>query len=119
MAVATHYIRCLRRTAHVNDQQRRVRHVAAQLAMETGVGLSSGQGSDPQVMLRWSDNGGHTWGNEHWVSAGQIGQYKARALWRRLGQSRNRVYEVSISDPVKVALLDLYLNVEAEANRGQ
>jgi hypothetical protein len=32
-----------------------------QLNCETGVGLNLGQGSDPQVMLRWSDDGGHTW----------------------------------------------------------
>lgn len=112
-------IRWLRRSTHTVEQQRRVRHVAAQMAAETGVGLTSGQGSDPQVMLRWSDNGGHTWGNEHWTSMGMQGQYKARALWRRLGQGRNRVYEVSGSDPVKVAILDLYLNVERDPYRGQ
>jgi hypothetical protein len=119
MATSNAPIRWLRRAAVVNDQLRRVRHTAAQLAMETGVGLSTGQGSDPQIMLRWSDNGGHTYGNEHWVSAGALGQFKARALWRRLGQSRNRVYEVSGSDPVKLAILDLFLKVEGEANRGR
>lgn len=65
------------------------------------------QGSDPQVMLRWSDDGGHTWSNEHWVSIGKIGQYHRRAIWRRLGMTqkiRDRVYEVSMTDPVKVAI---------------
>jgi hypothetical protein len=28
-------------------------------------------GYDPQVMLRWSDDAGHTWSNEHWNSMGQ------------------------------------------------
>ena len=66
------------------------------------------QGADPQVMLRWSDDGGHTWSNEHWVSIGRIGQYGRRAIWRRLGMTlklRDRVYEVSGTDPVKVSII--------------
>ncbi len=114
VTTATEQIRWLRRAAGVNNEQTRTRHSAAQLAMETGVGLSSGLGSDPLVMLRWSDNGGHTWSNTHTAPMGAQGQFKARALWRRLGQGRNRVYEVSGTDPVKVAILDFYIAGEAE-----
>lgn len=66
------------------------------------------QGSDPQVMLRWSDDGGHTWSNEHWASMGKIGQYYRRVFWRRLGMTtklRDRVYELSMTDPVKIAIM--------------
>jgi hypothetical protein len=79
-----------------------------QLDCESGTGLNLGQGSDPQVMLRWSDDGGHTWSNEHWVSIGKIGEYYRRAIWRRLGMTlklRDRVYEVSGTDPVKIAIM--------------
>ena len=63
---------------------------------------------DPRVMLRWSDNGGHTWSNEHWASMGKIGEYGKRVIWRRLGMTtklRDRVYEISGSDPVKIAIM--------------
>ena len=66
------------------------------------------QGSNPQVMLRWSDDGGHTWSSEHWADMGRIGQYYRRVLWRRLGMTmkiRDRVYEVSGSDPVKLTIV--------------
>jgi hypothetical protein len=66
------------------------------------------QGADPQVMLRWSDDGGHTWSNEHWASMGKIGQYYKRVIWRRLGMTvklRDRVYEISGTDPVKIAIM--------------
>jgi len=66
------------------------------------------QGADPQVMLRWSDDGGHTWSSEHWASMGKIGQYYKRVIWRRLGMTvklRDRVYEVSATDPVKIAIM--------------
>jgi hypothetical protein len=65
-------------------------------------------GYDPQVMLRFSDDGGHTWSNEHWTSMGKIGQYYKRVIWRRLGMTvklRDRVYEVSGTDPVKIAIM--------------
>jgi len=64
--------------------------------------------TSPQVMLRWSDDGGHTWSNEHWTSVGRIGEHGHRAFWRRLGMTlklRDRVYEVSGSDPVKTAIM--------------
>lgn len=64
--------------------------------------------SDPQVMLRWSDDGGHTWSREHWVSIGKVGEYGKRAIWRRLGMTqklRDRVYEVSGTDPVKICIV--------------
>jgi hypothetical protein len=59
-------------------------------------------------MLRWADDGGHTWSNEHWTSMGRIGQYGYRTIWRRLGMTqklRDRVYEVSGTDPVKIAIM--------------
>lgn len=65
-------------------------------------------GADAQVMLRWSDDGGHTWSNEHWKSLGKIGQTGYRTIWRRLGMTlklRDRVYELSGTDPVKIAIM--------------
>jgi hypothetical protein len=90
-----------------NNLKRTANH-SLQLDCETGVGLNTGQGSDPQIMLRWSDDGGHTWSREHWVSMGAIGAYGRRAIWRRLGMTqklRDRVYEVSGTDPVPVYIM--------------
>jgi hypothetical protein len=90
-----------------NNLKRTTQHTM-QLDCETGVGLNLGQGEDPQLMLRWSDDGGHTWSNEHWTSGGKIGVYQRRAIWRRLGMTlklRDRVYEVSGTDPVKISIV--------------
>jgi hypothetical protein len=87
---------------------------ALQLDCQTGVGLVVGQGNDPEAMLRWSDDGGHTWSNEHWRKMGQIGQYGYRTIWRRLGMTlklRDRVYEVSGTDPVKIAIMGAELQI--------
>jgi len=68
---------------------------------------------DPKVMLRWSDDGSHTWSNEHWASMGKLGEYGKRVIWRRLGMTtklRDRVYEVSGTDPVKIAIMGAELS---------
>ena len=90
-----------------NTLARTIQH-AMQLDCETGVGLNLGQGENPQVMLRWSDDGGHTWSNEHWKSMGRIGRFGYRTIWRRLGATmkiRDRVYEVSGTDPVRIYIM--------------
>jgi len=90
-------------------------HYRFDVDMETGIGLQqgqpyqsgiqTGQGADPVVMLRHSDDGGHTWSSQRRTSAGKVGQYQARVSFRRLGRSRERVYELSMSDPVKWHIL--------------
>lgn len=91
-----------RRTPHIWDKSNRERVFHSQLQIEfaPGVGLQTGQGNNSQAVLSWSDDGGQTWGNEHWRSIGLAGQTKNRAIWRRLGTARDRVYDVKFSDPV-------------------
>lgn len=72
--------------------------------MESGVGLNDGQGSDPQIMLQISKDGGHTWGNELWTSFGKIGEYAKRAFWTRLGSAFDWTFKFRITDPVKVVM---------------
>lgn len=79
-----------------------------ELDMETGVGLTSGQGSDPQAMMSISDDGGRTFDPpEVWTSMGKIGEYDGTAYqlrWDRLGNFFNRCIMVEISDPVRRAI---------------
>ena len=70
----------------------------------------------PQAMLRWSNDGGSTWSKEYWVTIGQLGKYRNRAIWRRLGQARDRVFEVSITDPVNAVIISANLKMSAGEN---
>lgn len=109
-------IRRIRRAPHItSDLQRQYFH-ELQIQFQPGVGLSTGQGDDPQAMLRWSNDGGSTWSNEYWTSIGKQGKYLNRAIWRRLGFSRDKVFEVSISDPVKAVIVSANLKAEAGEN---
>jgi hypothetical protein len=72
--------------------------------------------TNPQAMLRWSNDGGSTWSREYWVSIGQLGKYRNRAIWRRLGTARDRIYEVSISDPVNAVIVSANLKASQGEN---
>lgn len=86
-----------------------------QIDMQMGVGITTGQGSNPQVMLSWSDDGGATWSSEHWRTMGAIGARKTRAIWRRQGQFYSRIYKVAVTDPVMPALIGAYADMEIAA----
>jgi hypothetical protein len=66
-------------------------------------------GREPLIALRWSDDGGHTWSNEHFAGTGAVGEYRKRVIWRALGRSRDRVYEAVDSDPIPSRIIDAYL----------
>jgi hypothetical protein len=111
---AGNVLRALRRTPPIWEKESRERVFHSQLQAEftPGTGLQFGQGQNPQVMLRWSDDGGFTWSNEHWTSIGLAGETKNRAMWRQLGRARDRVYEVVISDPVQRDIIGATLYAE-------
>lgn len=104
-----------RRAPHISNEQQWIFHNSLQLDVETGLGpqppLLDGSGNprDPQVILRWSDDGGHTFNSGQTRGAGQAGNFGKRVIWRRLGRSRDRVYEVEMSDPIPWRLIDSYL----------
>jgi len=87
---------------HVANDGKYSFYRALELFMQTGVGNASGDGDNPQAMLKWSDDGGYTWSSEQWAPIGKIGETQTRVRWRRLGKSRDRLFQVSITDPVKV-----------------
>ena len=96
-------IRRLRAAPHVVRDQRQVTYPQMIILMQTGIGLSgSGQGSDPECMLRYSNDAGQTWSNELVTKAGKRGEFATRVLFNRLGQARGgrRVFEWSATDPV-------------------
>lgn len=99
-----------RTSPHISQERRMIPHAQLELDMETGVGLQDGQGSDPKIMMQYSDDGGRTWSSELWRDIGRVGEYKTRVKWNRLGRSRDRVYRVRTSDPVFIQINEAILN---------
>ena len=111
LTTAQNYLRWVRQAPHITNEDVWIFYHEFRLEMAVGVGLATGQGSEPAVALQWSDDGGHTWSQEYWVTGSEIGQYEWDAVWRRLGRSRDRIFRVIGSDPVTVQLVDAFLSL--------
>lgn len=98
-------------TYHVSDKREQVRHNFIELEGESGVGALSGQGVAPVITLECSDDGGHTYTNARTAPWSQeSSDYKRTVRWPMLGTSRNRVYRISMSDPIKWRLFRMILD---------
>jgi Phage stabilisation protein len=104
---------CRRTSPHVRSEQKRLRYSQFRVECEAGVGLDGAPpvGVDPQMLLRTSIDGGHSWSFGRWRSMGRLGARRQQACWYSLGQAREMAFEVTVTDPVKVALLAAYLEV--------
>jgi len=96
------------RSKHLNNMRDYMTLNRVEIDFESGVGLSSGNGSNPQAMLRYSKDQGHTWSAELWSDIGKIGEYKTRAYWVAFGTAWDFVLEVTITDPVKRVITGVY-----------
>jgi hypothetical protein len=118
-------IRRVRRCPHIVSDFQRQYFEELQIQFQPGVGLQGittpplnleTEGADPQAMLRWSNDGGSTWSNEHWSALGKVGKYQNRIIWRRLGWSRDRIYEVVVTDPIKAVIVSANLKASVGEN---
>jgi hypothetical protein len=84
--------------------------------METGKGVPPGV--SPNLVLRWSDDGGHSWSNQRILSIGPLGATAFRVKFNRLGMTgrfagTDRIFELSSSDPFALAIIDAMVEVSA------
>jgi hypothetical protein len=106
-------IKRLRVTPHVSTDGKRVFYNSLTLDFKTGIGDFTT--TDPQVMLRYSNDGGNTWSAVLQKSAGAVGSYNSRVIFHQLGQTRDRVFELSMTDPVDWAISGAALDIDVGA----
>ena len=103
--------RALRASAHLSSGNQMLTVASLEVICEHGVGLSAGQGADPQMMLRTSKDGANTWTGEMWRPIGKTGEFRDRTRFvRPVGNGRSFVFEVSITDPVKRVIVGGVIN---------
>jgi hypothetical protein len=99
----------------LNKDRKRIFIPILELNMQTGTGLSTGQGSNPQVMLQISKDQGQTYKPfQPWQSMGAIGAYATRLRWYKNGVARDWRFRVMISDPVPRTVINAYASAELE-----
>ena len=97
---------------HLWQENVRIFYHRIEFELERGIGLDGvGLGTNPVIMLRWSNDGGNTWSQEFQCPVGQIGQYRMRVFLNRLGYARDRIFWVRCSDPVAWSLLTAELDL--------
>jgi len=80
-----------------------------EIDMSAGIGLITGQGSDPLAWLAFSKDNGKTWSNWKEARLGKIGEYLNRVKWNRLGCARQFTIKIRISDPVDIDIGGAYI----------
>lgn len=95
---------------HISNEDRRTRYNRFDVSLETGVGLQSGNGSDPKVALEISKDLGRTWSDPAYADTGAAGEYSQKVSFRRIGMAETLTLALSGSDPVKTALIGGYLS---------
>jgi len=98
----------LRRSQIVHSDKKEVTFHEFLLDVQVGVGLTTGQGSDPQIMLRYSHDGAETWSSELWEQLGKIGERNTEVYWSKLGAERDWIFEIVVTDPVEVNIINAY-----------
>lgn len=107
-------IRRVRRAPAINRGNRLISYGKFELYLQSGNGVVSGQGVNPMVLLRVSNDGGRTWGPERRCGSGPLGKYGTRVFWEMNGQARDRAFEVTVTDPVAWAWIDAFLDWAVE-----
>lgn len=79
--------------------------------MQCGVGLATGQGSDPVIMCQWSNDGGHTWGAESQVSIGVAGDYTIPVDFFQFTTGYDIRARIQCSDPVFLSVFDGFVEL--------
>ena len=82
--------------------------------MDTGVGISTGQGSEPQIVGRFSINGGKTYTNELWQPTGAEGSFLTEVFWTKFGQGRSFIAKLNYSEPTKFCIAGVFIETESE-----
>lgn len=114
-------IRGNRRTPQTQKENKWVYFKQLEFVMGTGLQPSAvlldgnGDPRPPQIMLRWSNDGGKTWSNTYFLSVGFLGEYEKRVIKRMLGRGRKRIWDVSWSDPYPYRFNDAFVEAEAVA----
>jgi hypothetical protein len=80
-----------------------------------GVGLNEGRPDEvsPELVIRWSDDGGHSWGTERRLPMGDLGERQKRIRTHRLGATREdgRVFRLEMASDVVRGVIALSADV--------
>jgi hypothetical protein len=102
-------IRRVRVAPHINEELTELVYDELELSIDVGQGNAADP--DPVCGLRFSKNGGRTYGAQRVRRLGRGGAYNTRVRWQNCGASRRAGFEFSTMARVPVTLIDAFLRV--------
>lgn len=105
-------LRRVRQMPHVRSDNKRIYFGASELECDRGIGVTAGQGSDPEVGLQVSNDNGNTWGVSRMRKVGKIGEYATRVRWEQGGSGRGRQWRLWSSDPAPTRWFEFFFTAE-------
>jgi hypothetical protein len=94
-----------------------VHEVFVDCEMGLGDGGSDPHSAEPQLIMQYTKDGGHTWQGNRMRPLGEQGHYQGRVKFTRLGSfgPQGIAFRFSCSAPIKRAVLQAYARVEPKA----
>lgn len=104
----------IRQAPHIVNNMNNIFYKLFEIMYTPGLGASTGTINEvtPKVTLQISDDGGKNWSHPIFATIGKQGEFTHRARWARLGYSRDRIFRVTCSDPVKFDIVSCMLDAE-------
>jgi hypothetical protein len=102
--------RWLRRAPHVQNEEHSTSYGA--LIIDAEARRTVSDSSDPQLTLRYSRNGGRSYGNERPAYVRRSSRRPEQARFNRIGQADDLILEISSTTPMYVS--DAYIEAEAD-----
>ncbi len=75
------------------------------LQVDCVVGKGRPDGSEPSLMMRYSNDGGIEWGDWRTVGMGAIGARRKRCIFRRLATAYDRVWQLRCTDDTQFSIV--------------
>lgn len=90
----------------IGARGKRVQMSRFELILEKGVGLITGQGENPLIMLEYSTDGAKSWSTGTWMRIGRLGETNIRCEWWSMISFYDLIIRITTSDPVDYSIFE-------------
>ena len=88
----------------VGKPGKRIQMSSFELIMKKGVGLITGQGEDPKIIIEYSTDGGESFKQGQFVKVGRMGETNLKVKWDNLASFYDLIIRITTSDAVYYSL---------------
>ena len=84
-----------------------------EFVIEQGIGLITGQGENPRMLLELSTDGGRSYAHSQWVRLGRMGEHTLNVQADMMIVGDEIVPKITLSDPVPLTISSVLIDIKA------